>query len=64
VEVNKGGSYRLVPFPPERKRIDIGDYIGDYDKIHAQLGWEPKVSLRDGLERTLAFYREYGEHYR
>ena len=63
VEVNKGGSYRLVPFPPERKRIDIGYYIGDYDKIHAQLGWEPKVSLRDGLERTLAFYREYGEHY-
>src|SRR5205823_2888013 len=24
-----GGSYELVPFPHERKAIDIGDYFGD-----------------------------------
>jgi len=62
VELN-GGSYRLVDFPAERARIDIGDYTGDYTRARMQLGWRPKVPLRDGLERTLAFYRKYKEHY-
>ena len=25
--------------------------------------WEPRTRLRDGLERTLAFYREHKERY-
>ena len=29
----RGGSYRLVPFPPERKKIDIGDFYADTTKI-------------------------------
>lgn len=63
VEINGGGSYRIVPFPAERKRIDIGDYYGEYTKIHTQLGWRPTVPLKQGLERTIAFYRRYREHY-
>lgn len=63
VDVNGGGSYRLVPFPTDRQRIDIGDYYGDDSRIRAQLGWQPRVSLREGLARTLAFYREFGDHY-
>lgn len=63
VELNGSGSFRLVPFPPERKAIDIGDYYGDYRKIQARLGWQPKVPLREGLARTLEFYREHREHY-
>jgi UDP-glucose 4-epimerase len=63
IEINGGGSYRIVPFPADRKRIDIGDYYGDYTKIRAQLGWQPTVPLRQGLERTISFYRRYQEHY-
>jgi len=63
VEVNGGGSYRVVPFPPDRKAIDIGDYSADFAKIRDRLGWEPRVPLRDGLERTLAYYRKHGERY-
>ncbi|MCS7282461.1 MAG: NAD-dependent epimerase/dehydratase family protein [Anaerolineae bacterium] len=63
VEVNGGGSYRLVPFPPERNRIDIGDFCGDSTRIRDQLGWRPRVSLREGLARTLAYYREYHRYY-
>jgi len=58
-----GGSYRIVPFPPGREAIDIGDYYGDFSKIRAALGWEPRVALRDGLEHALAFYRQNGELY-
>jgi UDP-glucose 4-epimerase len=57
------GSWRLVPFPDERRTIDIGDYFADDSKIRSRLGWEPHVGLREGLERSLAFYREHGADY-
>ncbi len=63
VELNGGGSFEYVTFPPERKSIDIGDYYGDYSLLQGRLGWRPRVSLRDGLQRTLDFYREHREFY-
>jgi UDP-glucose 4-epimerase len=63
IEVNGSGEYSVRSFPPDRKRIDVGDYYADFSRIRGVLGWEPKVSLREGLGRTLAFYREHLEHY-
>ncbi len=57
------GRYEVVPFPSERLAIDIGDYYGDYAKIHAMLGWEPRVGLAEGLRKTVAYYRENHAHY-
>jgi CDP-glucose 4,6-dehydratase len=31
----------------------------DYSKLHALTGWEPTVTLEQGLERTIAFYRQH-----
>jgi UDP-glucose 4-epimerase len=63
VEISGGGNYELVPFPADRKTIDIGDYYGDYRMIQGRLGWRPAVQLRAGLERTLVFYRENRTYY-
>ncbi|MCA9961084.1 MAG: NAD-dependent epimerase/dehydratase family protein, partial [Anaerolineales bacterium] len=63
IEINGRGSYEIVPFPPDRKRIDIGDFYGDYRKIRSKLGWQPQISLREGLARTLAYYQEHLAHY-
>jgi UDP-glucose 4-epimerase len=63
VEIAGGGSYRLVSFPEERRSIDIGDYFADDAKIRGRLGWEPRVGLREGLDRSLAYYREQGADY-
>ena len=63
IQVNGGGEYVVHPFPPDRQRIDIGDYYADFSRIRSVLDWEPKVPLREGLARTLAFYREELKHY-
>jgi UDP-glucose 4-epimerase len=63
IEISGRGSYALAPFPPERKRIDIGDFQADASKIQRALGWRPKVGLREGLERTVDYYRRHKEHY-
>lgn len=63
VEVNGGGSFVVRSFPAERKRIDIGDYYADDRLIRETLGWRPTVPLREGLARTLAYYREHLPRY-
>lgn len=63
IEVAGCGSYRLLPFPADRKAIDIGDVYSKYDKIKETLGWEPKVPLAEGLRRTINYYRVNRQHY-
>jgi UDP-glucose 4-epimerase len=63
VELHRKGSYQVVPFPPERKAIDIGDYYSDFTKIKHALGWAPRVPLREGLKRSLEYYALNNEHY-
>jgi UDP-glucose 4-epimerase len=63
VRANGGGEYVVRPYPADRKAIDIGDYYADFTRIRSVLGWEPKVTLPDGLARTLEFYRNHLEKY-
>lgn len=63
VEINGGGSFAVQPFPPERKKIDIGDYYADDRKIARVLGWKPRTDLRAALTKTLAYYRRELPHY-
>jgi UDP-glucose 4-epimerase len=62
-ELVPGSTYVCIPFPADRKRIDIGDYYGDFSFITETLGWEPQIDLRTGLSRTLDYYREHGNEY-
>jgi UDP-glucose 4-epimerase len=63
VSLGYGGSFELIPFPPERKAIDIGDYYSDFGLIKQELGWEPKVELRAGLQKTVDYYKTHGHQY-
>ena len=63
VNLGHGGSFELAPFPSERKAIDIGDYYSDFSLITKELGWVPKIDLKDGLKLTLNFYSTHSSHY-
>lgn len=54
-----GANWHLVPFPPERKAIDIGNYYSDYSLASELLGWQPQVALVSGLATTLSYYRQH-----
>ena len=55
--------YETVPFPEERRKIDIGDYVARWDKIRRVLGWAPRVELGEGIRNTVEYYRRFGVHY-
>jgi dTDP-glucose 4,6-dehydratase/UDP-glucose 4-epimerase len=63
VQLGQGGTFELVPFPPERKAIDIGDYYSDFSLIKRELGWQPTVDLREGLRRTVEYYQKNHRNY-
>ena len=55
--------YQMIPFPEDRKAIDVGDFICDYSAFRNQFGWAPKVSFEDGIQRSLEYFRMEIEHY-
>jgi UDP-glucose 4-epimerase len=57
IDAAQAGAVRLVEWPPEAQRIDIGSFYSDSSRFTRTTGWTPTVSLAEGLARTLAFYR-------
>lgn len=63
VRIHGEGEYQCIPFPPDRKAIDIGDYYSDYTLIEQVLNWKPAISLEEGLCLTLDYYKKNLQHY-
>ncbi len=63
IEAAGSGSVRYVEWPAEKKAIDIGSFYSDSTKFRNAVGWRPQVPLRDGLRRTIEYYREHLPQY-
>jgi UDP-glucose 4-epimerase len=63
IKLGYGGTFELITFPPERKAIDIGDYYSDFSLITKELGWQPKVGLKEGLIQSINYYKKNYRHY-
>jgi UDP-glucose 4-epimerase len=63
LKVTGTGSYRMVPFPEEKKAIDIGSAFSSFMKFHSVTGWEPRIAIEEGLRKTVDYYRRHKEHY-
>jgi UDP-glucose 4-epimerase len=57
------GSMRLVPWPDEKRRIDIGSFYSDSSRFTQTTGWMSTIPLSEGLASTMAYYRDHYEQY-
>jgi len=57
IRANGTGRYDVREFPAERKRIDIGDFITCDRRFRELAHWQPRLSLAEGLARSLDYYR-------
>ena len=57
------GSYRIVPFPSDKKAIDVGSVYSSAAKFNFVTGWRARVAIEEGLVRTVEYYQRYCAHY-
>ncbi|MBP8275159.1 MAG: NAD-dependent epimerase/dehydratase family protein [Acidobacteria bacterium] len=57
------GQAHFIEWPDDKRKIDIGSFYSDSSRFVTATGWERTVGLRDGLRRTLAYYRQHAAQY-
>jgi UDP-glucose 4-epimerase len=62
-EAVPGTEVRQVEWPADRYFVETGDYISDITKITSISDWQPNTSIREGIARTVDFYRQHREKY-
>ena len=63
VEVAGSGKVAFTEFTKERKEVEPGDYYTDVSKVRKVVGWTPKTDLKEGIKKTIEFYRKYKKEY-
>jgi UDP-glucose 4-epimerase len=57
IAIAGGGLIEHVEWPVLARQIETGDFVADISRLRDELGWQPRIPLRAGLEKTIAFYR-------
>ena len=63
VELAGSGSVEFVPYPEDKKVVEVGDYQADITKIKNKIGWFPKTEIADGLLKTVCYYKTNRQFY-
>jgi UDP-glucose 4-epimerase len=63
IEISGNGKVDYTEFTSERKALEPGDYYADITKIKKAIKWEPKISLDDGIKKTIEYYSKNKKHY-
>jgi UDP-glucose 4-epimerase len=63
IRVAGQGAFEMVPWPDDYKKIEVGDFAADCQRIESELGWSPRIDLESGLKMTFDYYRENKEFY-
>jgi UDP-glucose 4-epimerase len=58
-----GTEIQHLPWPQERYFVETGDFVADISRLREATGWAPPTSLREGIEKTVAYYRQHREQY-
>jgi len=63
IDIAGTGRVEFIDWPADKKAIDIGSFYADSTKFKETTGWTPTVNMREGLSRTIAFYRRHFDRY-
>ncbi len=63
IEISGSGRVDYTEFTTERKALEPGDYYADITKIKKTINWSPKISIDEGIKKTIEYYKKYKEHY-
>lgn len=63
VDIMGKGKVGLKESPEKYRSSGVNGYVSDISKIKRLTGWQPKIELRDGIERTVDFYRKNQKNY-
>jgi UDP-glucose 4-epimerase len=63
IDVAGSGSWEFAPFTPERATQEPGNFYSDISKARSLIRWEPRTGLREGIARTVEYYRKYKSQY-
>jgi UDP-glucose 4-epimerase len=63
IDIAGTGRWEFAPFSPEREAQEPGSFYSDISKIRKVVGWQPLISLEEGLRRTLDYYRSHRDFY-
>jgi UDP-glucose 4-epimerase len=62
-EIIPGTSVMETEWNPGSYFVETGDYVSDITKVRQDTGWSPKVSLREGIELTVDYYKRHKDFY-
>ena len=57
IAIAGAGRIEHVEWPALARQIETGDFVADISRIREELGWQPRIPLGAGLEKTISFYR-------
>lgn len=63
VDVIGKGRVRMVPWPPGRRSVDVGDAVISNAWLKSNVGWQPRFDLKSGLARTREFFEKNLDKY-
>jgi len=62
-ELEPNAKWEFAPFTEERAAQEPGDFYSDISKINSFTSWRPKVELKEGLKKTIEFYKKNKQYY-
>lgn len=63
IQIAGSGELKIVPFPMEQKKIEIGDYYGSSNLYQQATGWQASIGLIEGLSAMYSYYLQHREAY-
>ena len=63
IDIVGRGKMEFVPWPGDYEKIETGSVRVSTRKLAECAGWEPRVSLEEGIRRTFRYYRRHLAEY-